>query len=341
MKRECIFCNNKMYYQTKIKRKGLKFIVHRLDYCKNCNFKSQSTSIIPDDLIKDLLCKLEDIKDFIVENIYTTILLIIISMITLYSIILYVPSLSVSKLDNISNTLLPIIIQSNISIIGLVIVAITLSWNRAENDLSKLADIRNKAIDILCGAECTPDNTILEKAIDEYYYYNKESHDYPIFNPERSFLLFGLLLLTVNYYRQSFCGIITRYSMVDEFIKDKISSKTPLFSDYRFFKCIQELNNTLYNFQHKTNMKEIYDNYKILNREHKIDFKLHVIQFNNNLTGILFKCYLLSLFINTMLSVFLLLSPVFSYKIFDLIIIIFSLSLSMIFKLILNIIETI
>lgn len=78
-----------------------------------------------------------------------------------------------------------------------------------------------------------------------------------------------------------------------------------------------------------------------LERKYQIDNKLNVIYFYYTLTGNLFRSILLLVIFNTILATFILLSPKVHLLIVDMIIILFVTVLILLFRLIINVIDTI
>lgn len=202
MKEKCIYCGTRMEYKQKIKRNGLSLIVYRVDICPKCKLPTHSETRIPQGIISDIASLTEDVFDWLKEN-KSLLFLIAISLLFVYIIVKeYVPIISNGKLEPYMNT----VIQVSFALLGLILVAITLAWNRAQEALNELSKIRNSALQILCGEDISYGNTVLEQAIGEYYKDCTDSQRVlPNIHPEKIFVIFGALLKTVAYYNPPAC----------------------------------------------------------------------------------------------------------------------------------------
>lgn len=337
--KQCVWCDSKIEFKTKTEFKRSKIIIHKSGYCKKCDTIIQESTEIPNDFIQSFKSDVLDFFESIKKQISIVILSFFITILTFYSVFIYLPKIDIERLNNVMSIILTSIIQGNIALIGLILVSITLAWNRAQNDLEKLDEIRESALDILCGKYTeTPESTTIELAIKEYHKYCKENKEKSNRRIEKTFLLLLKLLKTVNYYKPSLCKRITCYKLTEEFLNKTASLTIPLYNDYKFFVCFDNLRNML-SFSEIPVIREMVDLYVKLDRDNKIGFKLNSISFYYNLTNNLFKWLLSSLLINIILSIYLLLSPTFSYLVFDIIIIVFAFTLLIIFKIILSIID--
>jgi hypothetical protein len=281
------------------------------------------------------------IEEWVIKNKYFIILLIIIGFLTFVGIFVLVPGMQQSKLEEIIHLITTTVIQTCVALAGLLLVAITLAWNRAQNAINELGKIRNNALSILCGDDASSETTVLEKGIEEYYNECTDSKRVlPNFQPQEAFITFGALLSTVAYYRPPKCSKVDAYNMVSKFAERQNLWRFPLTTEYKFFDYLLDLMMRIYS-NPQPNLREIYNGLANLDKEYKINNKLEIISFYYSLSGVLFRGIMFLLILSVVLSTFLLISSKLWIFIFDAIIVLFFTVLLLFFKLVINVIDTI
>lgn len=119
----------------KIRKSGFGLILDRVDFCPKCKLPILSETKIPQDIVSEVVYHFEDAFDWVKENALFLFLIIMTSICGYIIIKEYIPIISNQKLEVYMST----VNEVNFALLGLILVAITLAWNRAQEAINELS----------------------------------------------------------------------------------------------------------------------------------------------------------------------------------------------------------